>query len=75
MMAVHKCQKEVELALLKQNSETMTKQVNEIHEKIMGNGKPGIVDDINSFKGALRATQIIFGVLIALAGIVIAVMK
>ena len=47
MMAVHKCQKEVELALLKQNSETMTKQVNEIHEKIMGNGKPGIVDDIN----------------------------
>lgn len=51
-MAKHTCNKEAELA-------KMATQIDEMHCKLMGNGQPGMVDEFNQFKGAIKFLGVI----------------
>ena len=42
------------------------------HKALHGNGKPGLIEDMARAKGALKATTIIGGALIAVLGVWVA---
>ena len=46
----HKCGKETEIALIKQNNVQLVGKINEIHKAIVGNGKPGLLKDVHELK-------------------------
>ena len=50
---MHVCNKETEIALIKNNQDYQTKMLEEMHHRIIGNGKPGILADIQE----LQTTQ------------------
>lgn len=61
-----KCSKETELALLKQIQEHQNLKIDDIHRAIVGNGKPGLRDEMSQLQGALKFSQIIFGIIISI---------
>lgn len=50
----HKCNKIAEISIIKQ-------QVNEMHKALMGNGRAGLIEQWNNFKGGLLFFKIIAG--------------
>ena len=46
----HICSKETEIALMSQKQDQIVKQVNEIHKAIMGNGRPGLLRDVQELQ-------------------------
>jgi hypothetical protein len=73
-MAGHKCSKEVDIELIKQNNAYMCEKIEEIHKILVGNGKPGLVTEFNEIRGALKFTQVFFGLLFAALGILFTVL-
>jgi len=78
-MTIHKCNKEKEIlemhsdiAAIKEQNKNQNDLIKDIHKVLVGNGKPGLVNEFNQWKGASRALQWIFGTVIALLSIVIA---
>ena len=57
-----------------QNNEHLRAKVDEIHKLLVGNGKPGLVTDVNEITGALKFTQVFFGLLIAAIGVLVAIL-
>jgi len=49
-MVIHKCSKETEIALIKQDSKNMLNKIDEIHKAIVGNGKPGLLKEVHELK-------------------------
>lgn len=72
-MTEHRCTKETEIELIKQQNIYMREKVDEIHKILVGNGKPGIVTEMNEIRGGLKFTQIIFGVIMAILSLVLAI--
>ncbi|NCD07712.1 MAG: hypothetical protein EOL97_16505 [Spirochaetia bacterium] len=70
-MEEHKCSKETEIALIKQNQEYINHKIEEIHKVIVGNGRLGLADKMAQIEGALRFTQVSFGILMGLISVVI----
>jgi len=60
---VHKdyCQKEVEIAILKSHYGEIKGDINEIKKSLLGNGKQGILADINQAKGAVGMFKFLAG--------------
>ena len=46
----HQCSKETEIALIKNNQDYQTKMLEEMHHRLLGNGKPGIIADIQELQ-------------------------
>lgn len=80
------CSKETEIALLKQQFESLVnsmntrfdnqdKKINEIHVSIVGNGKPGLKERMDKAEGGMTAIKTVYGLLIAGLGLVIAFIK
>lgn len=74
-MSTHKCNKETEIELIKQGSSYTNKKLDEIYKLLVGNGRKGLCDEIREAKGAVRATQFVFGVVISVVTILIMVFK
>jgi hypothetical protein len=63
------CNKEVEIATLIADMNYIKEKVGEIHHTLMGNGRPGILEEINKFKGNISTLKWIVGALVtALSG-------
>lgn len=43
---LHECQQKTRLALIERDYTQMAKQISEMHEAIVGNGKPGLKTDM-----------------------------
>jgi len=69
---VHKCNKAVEIATIQTDIEYMKEKIDEIHISLVGNGKPGLINEYNRLKGSLTATKVIFGFLYAVSMVIIA---
>ena len=57
---------------IESNHLDLKEDLKEIKEKLLGNGKKGIIDEISEFKGGLVATRIIFSILFTIMGLLIA---
>ena len=51
------CKQETNIALLKQNQEYQTKMIEEMHHKILGNGKPGLIDEVSGLKNSIKPLE------------------
>ena len=49
-MVDHKCEKDTDIELLKHTNKHITKKIDDIHKALMGNGKPGLITDVNELK-------------------------
>ena len=56
------CTKEAEIATIAQDVAYIRAEVTEIKHKLLGNGKPGIVDEISEFKGTINMLKWSIGV-------------
>ncbi|TRZ48105.1 MAG: hypothetical protein D4S01_10995 [Dehalococcoidia bacterium] len=63
------------IALIQQGQVNQRKILREIHVAIVGNGKPGLKDEVTEIKGGLKAFKWIYGALISLIGIIIAIFR
>ena len=75
---IHKCNKEAEIAVIGIKMEHVEEKIVEMHKALMGNGKPGLIDEHNQFKGAVKTMKWVIGItipLLALAVTVVGVMK
>jgi len=66
MARTHTCNKEAEIAVIKTKLENVEEKINDIHKILVGNGRPGLVDQFNMMNGAIKATQILGGVGLAI---------
>lgn len=57
----HYCQKEAELAALKTNHQEIKGDIKEIKKALLGNGRQGILADINQAKGAVGMFKFLAG--------------
>lgn len=55
------------LGKIEANNKNQDKKLNEIHKILVGNGRPGLLDEWNQFKGGAK----LFGILISLATLVL----
>jgi hypothetical protein len=62
-MTAHKCVQETEIALMKQHQITTDEKLDgikvsleKIEHRLLGNGKPGLCDEIAEIKGERKAT-------------------
>ena len=69
-MAKRHCLKETEIEILKQSQSHIKEKVDDIHKILVGNGKKGLINEINQFKGGLRATQLVFALVIMIITII-----
>jgi 5-bromo-4-chloroindolyl phosphate hydrolysis protein len=69
-MAKRHCLKETEIEILKQSQSHIKEKVDDIHKILVGNGKKGVINEINQFKGGLRATQLVFALVIMIITII-----
>ena len=53
-MATHKCEHEVDIALMGQEIKILLGQTKDIHEILVGNGKPGIKTDVEVTKSSVK---------------------
>ncbi|MCP4585310.1 hypothetical protein [Pseudoalteromonas sp.] len=53
-MASHKCEHEVDLALMIEEVKKLSTKMNEIHETIIGNGRPGLKTDMEVTKSSVK---------------------
>ena len=67
----HDCSKQTEIALIQQLQSHQASKIDDIHRVIMGNGKPGLKTEMDQIKGALKLTQISFGVVAVIISIVL----
>lgn len=72
---LHICNKETEIALIQQELANQRIMLSEIHHAIVGNGKPGLKDEMTSLKGGLSAFKWIYGALIGLIGVILAILR
>jgi hypothetical protein len=56
------CNKETDIALIKQEMTYIREKMDNIHDKLLGNGKPGLFDEINQVKGSIKTVAFIGGV-------------
>jgi len=54
---VHRCNKETEIELLKQDNAYIKTKVEEIHRALIGNGKPGLKNDVEQLKYFMTHTE------------------
>jgi hypothetical protein len=85
-MATHRCNKEkeisdmskdigiltVDVAVIKEQNKHHNQLLNEVHKALCGNGKPGLIDDVNKMKGGILAFRWIVGVILTILTIVLA---
>ena len=69
---VHTCNKESEIASIQTDLKYMREKIDELHEKVVGNGKLGLVDEMNQIKGGLKMTQWFFGACLGIIGLLVA---
>ena len=71
----HICNKETDIALIHQEIKTIKESQLRMEHAVLGNGKPGLKDEMTELKGGLSAFKWVYGALIGLIGVVIAFMK
>lgn len=67
----HSCNKEAEIAVMQEQHRTMAKQIGEIHKTLVGNGRPGIVEEVNRLKNLQRGMFIAGGIIISVLTLVV----
>lgn len=63
----HKCNKETEIALMQQDMTYMKGKIDELHHKLLGNGKPGLLDEQSKRLADVEKKIIAYGVGISIA--------
>lgn len=63
------CNKEVEIANMQKDLQYIVEKMDSLHDKVVGNGKPGLVDEMNQIKGSVNSVKFIYGALIGLIGV------
>ena len=53
------------LSRLEESNKNQTKQLNDIHRTLLGNGHPGIIAEWNQWKGGVKFFGWIIGVMVA----------
>lgn len=54
-----------DVAVLKSQYKYSVDKIDEIHKILVGNGKPGLKDEFNRWKGIVKGISITFGIMIA----------
>lgn len=54
-----------EIELIKKDIEFTNEKLVDIHHILKGNGKKGLVQEMSEYRGALKFSQIAFGVIVA----------
>lgn len=67
----HLCNKETEIALIQKDMAYTKEKVDIIYEKLMGNGKPGLFDEINQVKGSVKAMAVLGSVITFVMSLII----
>lgn len=70
----HRCSKETEIELLKQSMDYSNKKLDEIYKILSGNGKNGMINEMSEIRGALKFTQVFFGLFLAGLSLVVMVL-
>ena len=61
IMVNHKCTKETEIALMRNDIDNIKVKIDEIHKAIVGNGKKGIAEKVANLEGGLKMSQYFIG--------------
>ena len=69
---VIECSKERELGEMHTNLLNITKKIDDIHHVLMGNGKPGLVNEFNQWKGAIKVFNWLVGICLTILTIAVA---
>jgi len=64
------CSKERELGEMATHLVNISEKIDDIHYSLYGNGKPGILNEFNQWKGAIKLFMFISSILIAILGAV-----
>lgn len=64
-MAARACRKEKEIAILQEKITNINEKMEDIHKALMGNHKPGLIDEFSQWKGALRFVKYVGSLLAA----------
>lgn len=59
------CSKERELAELITTNKYQSEKIDEIHHVLVGNGKPGLINEFNQLKGAVKIMAFIVTIIAA----------
>lgn len=65
----------IEIELIKQSNQHVKDRLDQIHYILSGNGKPGLVQEMNEIRGALRFTQILFTIVLGIATLLVAIYR
>lgn len=64
----HVCER---IAALEVDNNNQSKKINEIHKILVGNGRIGLVDEWNQWKGAVKLFGIVMGAIVSILGVVV----
>ena len=66
------CHKEVEIELIKNTQINMNKKVDDIHRRIIGNGRKGLCTEMSEIRGGIKVLYILITFIIGVvSGIVV----
>lgn len=64
------CNKEVEIATIQSDVAHVREKIDEMHVKLMGNGKEGVIDKLNRWEGSIATWKFIAG-----SGFILSILK
>lgn len=60
---------------IESQNENQCQKIDEIHKLLVGNGKPGLVNEFNTWKGIVKGIGMVFGLAITALSLILAFLK
>ena len=67
------CSHEKDFGVIDVKLENMNSKINDIHQSLLGNGQPGLLNEFNQMKGSIKILRYIMGITIPILSLIITI--